>query len=307
MNDFTESTGTPWETRKSSIRKVIIESGITRIGSVAFLGCSNLTEVELPSGLISIGDSSFADCRALTKIDLPDGIKSIGSDAFQFSGISSIRLPDSLTSIGDSAFQGCYTLTYIEIPGSVSEIGFHTFDMCSRLQTVKLNEGVKTIGEVVFGAQSLTTVYLPKSLENIDYGAFGGCNAITDVYYSGTEEEANLIQIGTGNTYLSSATWHYQYISEEETLTLSSTLTTIQTEAFSGVGARKIIIPTSVVAIESRAFAECENLEELYFEGSPYNIADDILSGCRSVKIYLVKESTSEKWAIQQGLTVYYR
>lgn len=54
-------------------------------------------------------------------------------------------------------------------------------------------------------------MYLPVTMENIESGAFSGCSNLSDVYYPGTQAEAEQIQIGTGNTYLSGATWHTNY------------------------------------------------------------------------------------------------
>jgi len=159
----------------------------------------------------------------------------------------------------------------------------------------------------------LTTVYLPSTMEEIASGAFSECSSLTDVYFSGTQAMAEEILIGTNNTYLSSATWHCTGIPEppeppqpSPVLTLPSFLSTIEEEAFAGVSAEKIIIPASVDEIESKAFANCPNLEMIYFEGSPYSIANDILYGCENVTISVSQGSSAEKWATRRGYTVVY-
>ena len=87
---------------------------------------------------------------------------------------------------------------------------------------------------------------------------------------------------------------------------MPSALSTIESEAFAGVSAQRIIIPASVDEIESKAFANCAQLEMLVFEGSPYSIATDILSGCANVTISVSEGSSAEKWASRLGLTVVY-
>ena len=67
-----------------------------------------------------------------------------------------------------------------------------------------------------------------------------------------------------------------------------------------------IIVPDSVEEIESRAFADCPNLEVLYFEGSPYSIARDILSGCDNAAVSVEQGSSAKKWAERAGLTIIY-
>ena len=53
---------TPWESWASKIKSVVIEDGVTRIGSHAFMRCSSLTDVNIPNSVTSIGSSAFYDC-----------------------------------------------------------------------------------------------------------------------------------------------------------------------------------------------------------------------------------------------------
>ncbi len=189
---------------------------------------------------------------------------------------------------------------------------------CPNLQTVKLSsgmtgipsggfydraiseltipEGISGIGQNAFYSNPLTTLYLPSTLENVSSSAFGSCSNLTDVYFAGTKAQAETIQIGTGNTCLSSATWYFNGNPQSTaTLTLPAMLATIESEAFAGVGAKTIVVPASVDEIQSRAFANCTNLETLYFEGSTFSIASDILSGCGSVTVSVVQGSSAER------------
>lgn len=84
MPDF-EGTGDPvcpWENEKQKIKKVIIEKGVTNIGSSAFKGCLNLAEVHISKTVKKIGYSAFQGCTALTKIDIPNSVIFVGSSAF---------------------------------------------------------------------------------------------------------------------------------------------------------------------------------------------------------------------------------
>ena len=133
------------------------------------------------------------------------------------------------------------------------------------------------------------------------------CDNLSDVYFNGTQAEAEAIPIGTGNTCLSSATWHFNGNPQSTgTLTLPAVLATIESEAFAGVGAKTIVVPASVDEIRSRAFANCTNLETLYFEGSPFSMASDILSGCNNVTVSVVQGSSAERWATRYGFPVVY-
>ena len=68
-------------------------------------------------------------------------------------------------------------------------------------------------------------------------------------------------------------------------LNLPSGLTEIETEAFAGMSAEKVIVPPGVIRIRDRAFADCPNLKEMElpkgiaFEGKP-------LEGCGPVYVF---------------------
>lgn len=82
----------PWEQNKNSIRKVVIENGITYIGTYAFYECKNLETVQIPNTVTSMGDA-FTGCSKLTSIVLPPSLV-----YFSGSGIAFYRCR-SLTSI----------------------------------------------------------------------------------------------------------------------------------------------------------------------------------------------------------------
>ncbi len=63
---------------------VIVPEGVTRIGDVAFQGCTGLTAITLPESLTHIGYGAFRGCTGLTAITLPKGLVRIGK--MDFSG-----------------------------------------------------------------------------------------------------------------------------------------------------------------------------------------------------------------------------
>ena len=52
---------------------------------------------------------------------------------------------------------------------------------------------------------------IPDSVTSIGIGAFQECKSLTDVYYTGSEEQWKKIGIDSSNTYLTNATIHYNY------------------------------------------------------------------------------------------------
>ena len=124
----------------SSVKKVVIEDGVTSIGKYAFCNCTSLISITIPDSVTSIEFAAFNNCSSLTSITIPDSVTSIGNSAFEWCNkLSSITLSNNITSIGSSAFRGCTSLTSITIPDSVTSIGDSVFERCSNLQTISLS------------------------------------------------------------------------------------------------------------------------------------------------------------------------
>ena len=62
MKDYDLDNRPPWYNYCSSIKKVVINNGVTSIGSYAFYNCTKLTSVTIPNSVTSIGESAFDDC-----------------------------------------------------------------------------------------------------------------------------------------------------------------------------------------------------------------------------------------------------
>ncbi|MGM9551562.1 MAG: leucine-rich repeat domain-containing protein [Clostridia bacterium] len=246
MTSWDSITSVPWYSYRSSIKSVVIDSGVTSIGQYAFRGCSGLTDVAIPNSVTSIGRGAFANCSSLKNVTIPDGVTSIGNNAFYYcSSLTKLTIPDSVTSIGEDAFTGCSSLISINvdlsnnnyssengvlfnknktelvcypggksgsyiIPDGVASLGAFAFYKCTGLTSVTIPDGVTSIGNYAFyGCSSLTEITIPDSVTSIEHFAFYGCDCLTDVYYAGNEADWANITIGDKNEPLTNATIHY--------------------------------------------------------------------------------------------------
>ena len=178
-------TNVPWyATHLSSIKKIVIESGITQVGAYSFMDCDAVTEVELPDTLTTIGENAFWMCDALKAIKIPSGVTEIGEWAFSGClGLTEVELPEGLKTIGHMAFNDCGAET-VTIPGSVKKIPSEAF-WFAYAQNVVIEEGVEEIGEEAFYYNDqLKSVTLPRSVKKIDSNAFAECPSLKSVTIS---------------------------------------------------------------------------------------------------------------------------
>ena len=74
----------PWSYLDSEIQKVIVEDGVTYIGSYAFAYCTALTSVSLPASVIALGDYVCYSSN-VTRIDIPaTTAATIGTGGFDY-------------------------------------------------------------------------------------------------------------------------------------------------------------------------------------------------------------------------------
>lgn len=231
-------TGEMWPRQDNwfslDVAHVIVEEGVTSIGSSAFSDCENLRDVVIPEGVTTIESGAFQNCTSLTKARLPEGLTTIGSNAFfRCFELSEFNIPESVTEIGMFAFSGCKSLTEIAIPKGVTAIWPNVFNGCIGLTKVSIAEGVTEIGMYAFrGCTSLTELVLPESVTTIESCAFSNCDNLTRI-------------------------------------SLPEGLTTIGGVAFGGcVSLTEITIPKGVTTIEKDAFEGCRNLNTIFFGGT---------------------------------------
>lgn len=93
---------------------LIIDEGITSIGSLGFAYWSRAKTLQLPTSLRSIGARAFDSWIELLIMDVPEGVTSIGDSAFRLqSKCTKLILPSTLLSIGGMAIYSSAQLSLI--------------------------------------------------------------------------------------------------------------------------------------------------------------------------------------------------
>ncbi len=250
MKDYNSTDNLSPVYMNSSVKKVVIEEGVTNIGNWAFSECSSLTSITIPDSVTNIGAAAFDSCGSLTSITIPGSVTSIGTVAFyNCSGLTSITIPDSVTNIGAAAFDSCGSLTSIVIPNSVTSIESYAFSACSSLTSITIPDSVTSIGNNAFDScSSLTSITIPDGVTSIESYAFCNCSNLTSI-------------------------------------TIPDGVTSIEGSAFYNCsGLTSITIPDSVTSIESYAFYNCSGLTSITIPDSVTNIGAAAFDSCTSLK-----------------------
>ena len=227
----------------------------------------------------SIGRSAFSGCRDLATISIPNSVTSICYQAFMScSGLTFIKLPNSLITIEYEAFSRCSGLTSVDIPNTVTTIGGRAFNNCSGLTSFTIPNSVTKVGdESPFqGCINLTSIYVEK--DNNVYDSRENCNAII-------ETSTNTLIAGCKNTKIPNTVTSIGYNSmcgfqNLTSISIPSSVTSIEFGAFQSCGLISISIPNSVISIGYGAFGRCSGLISLTIPNSVTTIDERVFNGC---------------------------
>lgn len=323
MRNFGEyADSAPWFFVQDNFNKVVIENGVSNIGSYAFgpsditsvvlpetlkgigthaFSGSNISAINLPEGLDSIGQAAFSDCSKLTSIRLPNCLRTIAASTFDCCGsLSTITLPDSLKSIGAYAFERCSRLTNIVLPQGLREIGYFAFGNCG-LASVNIPIGVTTIGEDAFArCSALTSVTIPVTVTTIGDGAFSGCSnlpVIDNIRYADTylidviDRSKSAYSIKQGTRFIGGHA--FADCTMMTSLNVPETVEQIGGGAFYRCSSLKTIaLNGSINVIPEFAFSGCFSLESIVIPNSVVAIEQSAFNGCSSLKSVVIPEST---------------
>ena len=167
----------PWANLKDSITKIIIDDGVTSIGSKAFIAYTKVTSVNIGKDVSEIGVGALSQLSACTTFNVSSENSNFTTDttgalfdhsktkliAFPCgSSATTYEIPDTVTTISYGAFSRAASLKTITIPerSSLSTIGYGAFAFTTALETVnEVPASVTTIGDIPFSKSGVKYIY----------------------------------------------------------------------------------------------------------------------------------------------------
>lgn len=263
----------PWFRERDYVKNVVIENGVTSIGSCAFDGCKNMTGIVIPGSIKKIGWSAFEGCKRLEGLELPDGLETIVSSAFMGCyGIKSISIPKTLTNLDLDCF---YEIPYLESITVDSENPKYSNDefgvLFNKDKTVLIRyperctavdytvpDSVVELETSSFASSWINSVVLPEGLKTIGWNAFEGCGKLKQIEIPDSVEKI-------GN---------YAF--------------------FYCVSLEKVAFPERITDIGSWAFYNCEALKSINIPEGARVIAEYAFNGCTALETVILPDGLTE-------------
>ncbi len=319
MADYTLHEVAPWYYYRDSVTSVVIDDGVTSVGSYAFRLFTKVTSVTVPEGVTRIGEYSFMRCYVLEEITVPSTVTTIGRQAFSFcDGLTSVNIGSGLSELApavfiysgniesitvDSANTAFYssgnclietaTKTLVlgcknsVIPGEVKAIGEAAFHHCDGLTSLVIPEGVHAIGQEAFHfCYDLTEVSLPSTLTDMKDWAFACCTGLTEIRLP-----EGLITMGQ---------YVFYYCPGLKSVVIPDGVFKLETNAFYFCsGLESVSLPSRLVALKSGVFENCESLESISFSNPTTSIGASAVP--KGAVIYGHSSSTAQSYAKANG------
>lgn len=219
------------------LEEIIIPDTVKYIGKRAFADCSALTKIEIPESVTRIEEYTFYGCMGFKEYTVPDHIEYIGNAAFGKcwnleklnigKGVSEINIgfieeSDYLTELNVHEenkyysaedlclYNGDKTVLYLyykiktdsvfNMPDTVEHVGDWAFNNCQNLVEIYLSDNLESIGICAFQTcQNIEYLHIADKLKLIDNSAFLNCSAFTEIFYEGSAEEWEEIEIRANN------------------------------------------------------------------------------------------------------------
>ena len=183
---FTEPYDYPWHPYAESVKRLIVDEGITGISNSAFRDFVNLTQARIADSVGSIGRNAFYGCTSLKTVVLPESIDYIHEFTFAVcTSLEAIAIPDKVTDIARYAFSSCSNLQDIQLPEKLHHIAEYAFAGCTSLKELKIPDGCGWGMGIIQNCTGLTRITLQKDMASMPDGLFYGCENLKYILFRG--------------------------------------------------------------------------------------------------------------------------
>ena len=246
------------------VTTLVIPEGVTEIVDSAFEYCQSLTSITLPKSLRKIGGGSFIGsgafngCENLSEVHISDIAAwlniEFNSNPLYYAKklylndelVTNLVIPEGVTEISKYAFYGCKSLTSIKLPKSLRKIGEWAFDGCKKLSEVHISDITAWCG-IEFGGYHSNPLSYAKN------------------FYVNGELEIDIPENSNQSTSNKSTSSKCSNHKKTIPITIPEGVTEIDSSTFKDCkGLTAITLPKSLRKIGWRAFDKCNNLSEVH-------------------------------------------
>ena len=300
-----------WDQYASKAENLVVESGITSIGTYAFYNFKALKKVTLNYSVSRVQNYAFSGCNKLESVKAREGLNCGNrafSDCFALKAVMAVlnsglknkvnrvnaKNESETAEIGAFAFENCSSLESFDFAGNTTAIGSGAFSGCTSLDNIVIPESVTKLEDTVFfGCSSLETIDIPDSVTDIEDGVFTGCSSLSEIEIPDSVEtlgdqvfsgcsSLSTIEIPEGVEYIGSSVFSNCTALSE--VALPDTLNYLGDSMFAGCTSLSTIeIPENINSIGDGSFSNCTGLSEITIPERVSVIGTMSFTNCKSL------------------------
>ncbi len=290
MENYSSVSNQPWYPHADSITKIVVQKGVTTLGTMAFQNLTKVTEVSLPEGLLTIGQQSLKN-----------------------TSITQLTIPESVTTINYQGIGSCTKLTTLVIPKNLTKFGNQSLSGCTSLSAVIFladNDTSITFGTGMFSSNSKVNLYSSgnasvKALadQNANWTSYdsltfeGYCDSANKVHWAFNAKTGELVlstsekDQSTPNYSANAQPWD-SHVKAILSVSIDSKITTLGNRIFSGMTSlESIAIPDTVTSLGQYAFSSCTTLKDVTLGVGITSIGQYTFSGCSALESIVLPNS----------------
>ena len=216
--------------------------------------------MNIPAAVSYMGTAAFSECTSIETVNFNEDcqVKEIRANTFNgCSALKSVKLSSGVEELGSKAFANCASLNTFTLPASFIEKAADTFKD-TPIKNYEVEDGIEgysSVGGVLYNEDQSELLLYPIAREDKSFIVPQSVGGIAEQAFAGAK---NLTHI-----------------------TLSESITNIQSKTFAGSGLTEIVIPAEVTSIGSEAFMGCNALTSVTFKGGPSGIGEKAFFGTR--------------------------
>ena len=280
MRDYTTDTKAPWFVWRNGIKRVVIEDGVTILGTHAFREMF-MDSVSFGNTVETIREYAFQSCDSLRRLYFPNSLQRIEHECFNGSNhMTLVDFGDSKAVVEYYAFVGNANIKTVRC-SKVKEIQWSAFQSCQQLINLQLGDSLTHIGSYAFyDCKALKKLYIPASVSQIDDGAFSTTTALDTIVVDPANQTFN----SAGDCNAIMRTNDNFLIAGCRNTIIPTTTKCIYYHAFEGcTGLQTVVLPEGLESIYDYAFDHCANLQSINIPNSVNYVGCDAFNNCSSL------------------------
>lgn len=295
----------------SSLQNIVLPKTLKRIDEQAFKK-SGILELYIPDSISEIDTYCLFEYCAVHNLHLPSNLNEIGWRMFANSGIVNVSIPENVTVITAEAFNAALQLVHVDLPENLKSLEREAFGYCTKLTEVCFhgNAPQEIAGDSFLNVDA--TVYYP--LENESWTEEKRQNYGGNLTWVACEPELMpKPSVEVGDPIVLPKDEGIIYEVDDSTETAKVKICSIDTEGVITIAENiegypvteiaegafencdlitALILPESLACIDKKAFAKCEGLNVIRFQGEAPKISENAFAGVNAAVHYPEQKSS---------------